>query len=290
MNRAFPAITASIALALSSLPTTAAAAVNPGEAEAQKCEERIAQVQRDVLGKYEDALGDLQNNLQKVADLEGALTVRAERERLKKEGTLTEKNYVAEPKSLRQLQIQQVSKMQELIAQLVADTVPKLVEFKKSLTVAGRLDDAVTVRTAIEKLQNNYVPVSRPEAGSVVPAETLIIAFAGDRTRADKTYKGQRITVHGVVGGYRPDPADPKFYHVYLTGGSGNGWVQCAFSTGEFRIREEKGSFGAVTLVISSKDGDKEHARIQKGQTMDIRGVCEGLDETVRLARCDVPR
>ena len=290
-SRLFPA---ALALALALSPAQAApnpvANVNLGESEALKCEEKIASIRRDVLGKYEDQLGDLQNTLQKAADLEGALTVRDERGRLAQEHTLSERNYVAEPKALRTLQTQQVTKMQELVAQVVQDTLPKLIELKKSFTVAGKLDEAVAVRTAIEKLQNSHIPVARADAGSVVPAETLLLAYAGDRSRADKTYKGQKITVHGIVGGYRPDPADAKFYHVYLTGGSSGTWVQCAFSTNEYRFREEKNAFGAVTLVITPKDSDNATARLQKGQGLEIRGVCEGLDEVVRLNKCDLPR
>ena len=285
---------AAFALALSLAPLLAApnpvSSANLGETEALKCEEKIASVSRDVLGKYEDGLGELQNNLQKTADLEGALTVRAERARVAQEHTLSERNFVAEPKALRTLQAQQVAKLQELVAQVVADTLPKLIELKKSLTVAGKLDDAVAVRTAIEKLQNSHVPVARAETGSTVPAETLLLAYSGDRSRADKTYKGQKITVRGVVGGYRQDPADAKFYDVYLAGATGSGFVQCVFSTNEYRFREEKNAFGAVTLVIVPKDGDNATVRIQKGQSLDIRGQCEGLDEMVRLGRCEVPK
>ena len=285
---------AAFALALSLAPLLAApnpvSSANLGETEALKCEEKIASVSRDVLGKYEDGLGELQNNLQKTADLEGALTVRAERARVAQEHTLSERNFVAEPKALRTLQAQQVAKLQELVAQVVQDTLPKLIELKKSLTVAGKLDDAVAVRTAIEKLQNSHVPVARAETGSTVPAETLLLAYSGDRSRADKTYKGQKITVRGVVGGYRQDPADAKFYDVYLAGATGSGFVQCVFSTNEYRFREEKNAFGAVTLVIVPKDGDNATVRIQKGQSLDIRGQCEGLDEMVRLGRCEVPK
>lgn len=287
-------LAAVLLLSLAVLPVGAApnpvASANLGETEALKCEERIASVQRDVLGKYEDQLGELQNTLQKAADLEGALTVRAERARVAQEHVLSERNFVGEPKALRALQGQQVAKMQELVAQIVAEALPKLVELKKSMTVAGKLDDAVAVRTAIEKLQNSHVPVTRADAGSVVGAEALLLAYAGDRSRADKTYKGQKITVRGVVGGYRQDPADGKFYHIYLAGGNSGGWVQCAFSTNQFRFREEKNGFGAVTLVISPADGDGAVVRVQKSQSLDIRGVCEGQDEVVRLGRCDVAR
>ncbi len=276
-------------LAVAPVASRGQVTLSPPEAEAQKCEDRIASVQRDILSKYEDALRELQLNLQKAADLEGALTVRAERERLRTEQVLHESHYLAEPKALRALQTQSVEKMRELIAQLLQESLPRLIEFKKSLTVAGKLDEAVGVRTAIERLQNAHLPVTRVGAGTVVPVETLLLAYAGDRTRADKIYKGQKITVRGILGGYRQDPADARYFQLFLAGGSGSGWVYCGLSAADFRFREDKGPFGAVTFVISTKDGET-NARLQKGQVVEIRGVCSGLDEVVRLDRCDLPR
>ena len=287
-HRSFLSCLAAFTLALST--ALSVPPVNLGESEALKCEEKIASVRRDVLGKYDDALGELQAALQKAADLESALAVRTERQRVTKERTLFERDYVAEPKSLRALQVQYVTRAQELVGQVVAEALPKLIELKKSMTVAGKLDDAVAVRTAIEKLQNSHVPVARPEAGTVVPAETLLVAYSGDRVRADKTYKGQKIVVRGAVSGFRVDPADARTYQIYLASGSGSGFVQCAFSMSGFRFREEKNAFGAVTLAISAADGDGPTWRVQKGQPLDIRGVCEGLDEVVRLGRCEVLR
>ncbi|MEP6670744.1 MAG: hypothetical protein ABJF10_16415 [Chthoniobacter sp.] len=260
--------------------------VSPAEAEAQKCEDKIASVRRDVFSKYDDQLGELQLNLQKTADLEGAIAARAERQRLAAEQDLNEASFVTEPKVLRALQVQTFTKLRDLTTQLIQETVPRLIEFKKQLTVAGKLDDAINVRTAIERLQNSHLPVSKADASTAIPVETLLLAYGGDRARADKTYKGQKFTVHGILGGYRPDPSDAKVYQIYLSGSTGNGWVLCAFSAPEFKFREEKGSFGALTLVMTNKDGDTV-ARLQKGQVIDVRGRCEGFDDVVRLDKCD---
>ena len=259
-----------------------------GDAEAQKCADRINAVRRDSLNKYEDALSELQATLQKNADLEGAVAVRAERKRLSEESLLSEKDFVAEPKALRALQVQTAGKMQELVAQLVSETVPKLVELKKQLTVAGKLDEAIAVRGAIEKLQNGYLPAPRAEPGSIVTADALIIAYGGDRARADKTYKGQKIIVRGAVGAFRADPADGKNYQVFLTSGTTGGWVQCTFHVGENRFREEKPSPTVSLLVITGKDG--ETVRLQRGSSIEVRGICEGWDEGVRLAKCEIAR
>jgi len=287
-SRFLPSLCA-LLLAVAPASLRAQATLSPAEAEAQKCEDKIGSVRRDLLGKYDDALGELQLTLQKAADLEGALTVRAERQRLKTEQELSDKDFVAEPKALRALQTQTSTKLRDLISQLVQDSLPRLIEFKKALTVAGKLDEAVNVRAAIERLQNTHVPISRPEAGAVIPAETLLLAYAGDRGRADKTYKGQKISVRGVLGGYRQDPADAKYYHLFLTGSTGSGWVQCALAASDFRFREDKNAFGVITFVITTKDGDST-VRLQKGQTVEVRGVCAGLDEVVRLDRCELPK
>jgi len=278
---------AGVALVLVLRGSVVAQGVAVADAEAARCEERIASVRRDVLGKYEDALAELQVQFQKAGDLEGALAIRAERERARKEGVLAEAHFAAEPKGLRAVQQAHVSKMRELISAVVAESVPKLVEMKKQLTVVGRLDEAVSVRSAIERLQNDHLPISKPDGSTALPANELITAYAADRTRADKTYKGQKLIVRGVVGGFRPDPADAKHYLLFLTRSNGGGWVQCAFNA-DVRCREEK-QFNTTFLVVSGKEGEPP-ARVQTGQTIDIRGTCDGFEETVRMTKCEIAR
>jgi len=258
-----------------------------GEAEALKVEDRIATVRRDLLGKYDIALGDLQIQFQKAADLEGALAVRTERTRLQAEQVLSEANYVKEPKSLRTLQNTMVTRMQELVSGVVNESLPKLVEYKKQLTVEGKLDDAVAVRQAIERLQNANVPITKVEAGSMVPVETLLQAYSADRVRADKTYKGVRFVVRGVMAGYRVDPNDASTLNVYISPAGGTGWVQCSFNTSKWRYREDR--VGANTfLVLIPREGNE--LRVTKGGPMEALGDCLGWDEMVKMAKCDVAR
>ncbi len=277
-----------VAPAAPAAPAPDANAASLADVEAQKCQDKIATVQRDVLSHYDDGLQELQSTFQKSADLEGALAVRTERQRLATEGGLTEKNYVNDPKLLRTLQTQTVSKLHELVSQLIQESVPRLIELKKSLTMAGKLDEAVSVRNAIEQLQGTFLPTGRVDPGTAIAADLLLQAFQGDRPHADKQYKGQRITVRGVLGGYRQDPADSKVFLLYLAGSAGTAWVQCAFPVGEFRFREEK-QFANTVLVITTKE-DSGGIRVQKGQSIDVRGICEGWDEVVKLAKCDLPK
>lgn len=280
-----------VTLLLSLIPLHAApaastsAAPNAGEAEAQKVEDKIAVVRRDILGKYDLALGDLQLQFQKAADLEGALAIRAERSRLQTEQALSDKNYVNEPKSLRTLQQTMVPKMQELVSGVVNEALPRLIEYKKQLTVEGKLDEAVEVKKAIERLQNANVPITRVDSGAIISADMVLQAYGADRNRADKTYKGARFVIRGIMGGYRIDPADAKSLQVYIAGQ--NSWVQCAFSLNQWRYREDR--VGNVpNLILIAKDGTE--TRITKGAQADILGDCLGWDETVKMAKCDVTR
>jgi hypothetical protein len=284
---------ATLAVLLSSLPVLAQAPATPlvpanlGESEAQKIEEKIAMVRRDILGKYEMSLGELQNQFQKAADLEGALAVRAERARVRAEQSLSEKDYAKEPKSLRTLQQTMMTRMQDLVSGVVSEALPKLVEYKKQLTVEGKLDEAVAVKQAIERLQNANVPITRVDAGAIVPAETLMQAYSADRNRADKTYKGARFVARGVMGGYRIDPADARALQVFLTGSNVAGWVQCTFNLNQWRSREDRLG-NTVNLVLIAKDGGE--TRLTKGLQADILGDCGGWDEMVKMSRCDVAR
>lgn len=270
------------------VPAQTVQAVSVGEAEVQRCDEKIAMIQREILNRYDSALSEVQVTFQKAADLEGALAVRAERQRATKEGTLSEKSLVNEPKALRAIQLQMLAKQQELITQLVQETIPRLIEQKKALTVGGKLDEAVAVRGAIERLQNEHLPLVKPDPAVATPADILLQAYAADRGRADKIYKGNPVAVRGVVGGFRRDPADAKNYQLYL-GGSAGGWVQCTLQGGDFRFQEEK-QFNGTSLLVVPKGNEAGVVRVQKGQTLDLRGTCEGWEEMVLLSRCELVR
>jgi hypothetical protein len=143
------------------------------------------------------------------------------------------------------------------------------------------------VRGLIEKLQNNYLPPERAENGQFVPAETLLLAYTASRERADKTYKGVRLSTRGVVGAYRQDPNDGRSYTIFLSKGANSGWISCSFNSGNLRFREEK-QFNTTYLVITERN--EVVARIQTGQSIDVLGTCVGFEDTVRLNQCEIAR
>ena len=135
--------------------------------------------------------------------------------------------------------------------------------------------------------ESTFAFETNSEPGQFVPAETLLLAYAADRERADKTYKGVRLSLRGTVGAFRPDPADNRNYTVFLNKGVNSGWIACLFNTGNLRFREEK-QFNTSFLVIM--DRNEIVARVQAGQTLDIQGTCDGFEDTVRLSKCEIVR
>jgi len=65
--------------------------------------------------------------------------------------------------------------------------------------------------------------------------------------------------------------------------------VQCTFTVGDFRFREEQ-QFNNTILIITPKGNENGAVRIQKGGTAEIRGMCDGFEEVVKLSKCDVAR
>jgi hypothetical protein len=276
-----------IAIGLIALPVgTTAQTLAVGQAEASRCHDQIAAVRRDVFNKYSDTLTELQLQFQRSADLEGALAVRAELQRVQKDQAITQKDLVPEPRALRSAQQQAMTKIEELTTALVNETLPRLIEVKRKLTIDGKLDDALAIRGLIEKLQTDYLRIERPDPALAVQADTVLQAYAADRTRADKIYKGARMTVRGAVGAFRQDPNDSKNYVVYLKGTGNNGWVACFINGGNLRFREEK-QVSPNQLVITQRDGSVI-ARLSLTQTIDIQGMCEGFEDVVRLVNCEV--
>src|SRR5205807_2884295 len=107
-------------------------------------------------------------------------------------------------------------------------------------TMDGDLDGAVAVRDLIGQLQDKYGAAVRLESGAVVPAETLLQDYTADKDRADKLYKGKKITVSGSVAGFQQDPSDDTSYNVYLSAHGASALVQCSFPKQNFILKEEK--------------------------------------------------
>ena len=290
MNKIAALLTVSFAAFLIPLGYSAST-LSIGQAEAGKCEQEINTITEQLLSKYTDSLAAMQAAYQKSADLEYALAIRAELNRVKKNQTLTEQSFVAEPRALRDLQVQTYGRMREFWSQILQSHIPKLTELKKNLTMDGHLDDAVAVRDLIGQLQDKYGTSVKMDANTVLPAGTLLQDYAADKDRADKLYKGKKITLSGTVATFQQDASDQTSYNIYLTAKGADVFVQCSFAKEKHSFREDKQGLGNVVLSVSPlKPGRKpeNETKIFKGMTLNLQGMCEGMDKMVMLSKCNL--
>ncbi|MEI6712971.1 MAG: hypothetical protein WCO60_04420 [Verrucomicrobiota bacterium] len=290
-HRCFPPSALPI-VAIFALSTAAYAQIATPEivkSELERCQRRLREVRVEMMNRYESELPKLRVKFQKAADLESSLLIRAEEQRMASDRTLDASNLVDDPRSLRELQDSIIQKQTELIAQVVADSVPKLVELKKGLTVAGRLDEAVEVRAAIMEIQGTGTPAQRMPSGTQVSVEDVYQAYQTSRERADKMYKGVKVLLSGRVMGVRPDPRDSNNIVLVLFGGSEGALVDCAFAINDYRLREER-SGGNVFFVLNSLSANQPPVKIQRGMNVEFMGKCDGWDGAVRFSGCTIPR
>ena len=185
-----------------------------------KIERRIQEVRVEIGNRYEKKLGELRSAFQKLGDLENAVVIRDEERRLVGADIALDPQYlVQEPRALRDAQAELLGKQKEMLIQIVQESLPKLQELKKTLTVSGRLDEALEVRRIIADLQDIVSPAEKVDNGTLVAAEDLYQTFQSSRPRADKMYKGRSLVLRGKVAGARPDPRDPSVTVLVLFGG-----------------------------------------------------------------------
>ena len=259
-------------------------------AETERCERRIREVKNEMLNKYESELGKLRLGFQKSADLESALAIREEERRVASERSLESSHFRGEPPSLKDLQESIYQKQSDLVGQVLAESLPRLVELKKQLTVAGRLDEAVEVKSAIVQMQNGTGPTQKLSSGAQVGAEEVIQAYQTNRERADKTYKGVRLSISGRVLGVRPDPRDGANATLVLSGGPDGAMVDCVFASGEYRVYQETQG-QSVVVIVGSPSSKVPLLRVLRGGGVEITGKCDGwVDGGLRFSSCGVQK
>jgi hypothetical protein len=291
--RQFVSTTLTLALLLTLVPCAGAQllAKDIVQVELERCERNMKAVRVEIGNRYEKKLVELRAVFQKAADLEGALAARAEEQRIlsEPERPLESRHLVEEPRSLKELQLELIGKQTEMIGQIVSEAVPKLVEIKKTLTVAGKLDEATEVRSAIQRLQDAMSPPQRVAPNAQISVEDVYQAYQSSRERADKIYRGVKVLLRGRVAGVRPDPREPGALTLVLFGGVEGALVDCAFPLGEYRVREERQG-QTVVYVVAHGNNDAGALRVSRGGVAEFLARCDGSDGGLRFSGCGLPR
>ena len=261
------------------------------QSEAERTEIRFKEVRVEIGNRYEKKLAELRASYQKAADLEGALVVRGEEQRVSgnSEHPLEARNLVEEPRGLREVQLDLLAKQGEMLSQIVQEALPRLVEMKKSFTMAGKLDEAVEVRSVIQRFQEALSPAQRLSPGAQVTAEEVFQAYQSSKERADKMYKGVKLLLRGRVAGVRADPREPGTPTLVLSGGGEGALIDCAFGQGEYRVREERVGQNIFYTVVSTAS-EALVLKAQRGGVVEFHGKCEGSDGGLRFSGCSLQR
>ncbi len=290
MRSFYSLLTATGALCLSILPVHAQTPTAPNadvwKMELKRAEDETRSVRIEIGNLYRRKLADLRAGFQKAADLENALTVREQEKHLEESAVpLEAKDVVGAPRSLREAQLELLTRQRDLLGAVLQKALPRLVEAKRALTVAGKLDEASEVLNAIGSLYDTLLGAPEKTAnGTAVLAEDLYMAYQAARKRADQVYKGRTLALRGRALGIRPDPRDSTAVVLVVYAEVEGGFIDCAFG-GNLRVREERQGQN-VTFVVSHGPADANPLRFQKGSGVEVFGKCEGWDEGVRLVEC----
>lgn len=259
-------------------------------AEIERSERRVREVRVEIGNRYEKKLAELRLTYQKLADLENALAVRSEETRVAAEAEkpLDARDIVGEPRLLHDAQVELLAKQGEMLAQVATEALPRLLEMKKALTVAGKLDDALKVTGLMARMQAAASPAQRVPPGATATAEEVFQAFQISRERGEAIFKGPKIILRGKVAGVRPDPREAGAALLVLFGGADSALVDCAFPSSEYRVREERA--GQNVFYVVSRTGDPAVLRVQRGALVEIQGKYEAVEGSVRFGGCSLPK
>jgi formylglycine-generating enzyme required for sulfatase activity len=100
--------------------------------------------------EYVEKLGELERAFQADGALEDLFSVKAERQRYLERPAITEKHFVEQPDELLILQEQYAELQESLPRECLESVTEQLEKQKKTLTIAGQLDEAIKVKQSLE--------------------------------------------------------------------------------------------------------------------------------------------
>ena len=118
------------------------------------------------------------------------------------------------------------------------------------------------VAHSIDKKQKEEAEAVKSGPATNITASSLVAAYKANEVQADSKYKGETLEVSGVVKSISKDILDSAY--ITLSGGDPVRSVQCYFQASE-----------------QSKLGS-----LNKGQSLTVRGRCEGVMMNVQLKDC----
>jgi hypothetical protein len=162
------------------------------------CEELIRTSRLAMQAQYVGELEALEKSSQAKGTREDIFAVKAERRRYLETPILAESNLVETPSSLRALQDKYLSLQEGLIATVVEEIVARLEQQKQSLTIEGRLEEALRAKEDASTIKQRYNLRS-------IKGLVLYYAFDQDHGAAAKDLSACRNDGRVIGGAWRKD-------------------------------------------------------------------------------------
>ena len=168
------------------------------------CEEAIRQKRVALQAQYVGELEALEKSFQAKGALEDLFASKGERERFLNGGMIDESNFVESPAELLALQSKHLDLQAQVSLTVAEEMLKSLEQMKQRLTIEGNLEQALTVKKDIERLNNRFAGISdiaQERAGipSYVTTESLAGWWPLDGNANDASKFGSHGKITGAV-------------------------------------------------------------------------------------------
>ncbi len=124
-----------------------------------RCDDEIRKQSAPIRERYQEDLDALAKSYQAQGDLDNLLAVKSEQERFSKSAKIDLPDIVRTPQKLRELQEKYRESFSKTARSVARQHVADLEELKRTLTVDGKLDEAIAVQSQIRALKQKYMIV-----------------------------------------------------------------------------------------------------------------------------------
>ena len=163
------------------------------------CEEMIRKKRVSLQAQYVGELEALEKASQAKGALEDIFAVKAERQRYLETPILAESNLVETPSSLRELQEKYFELQGGLAAKVVEEVVGRLEQQKQTLTIEGKLDEALQAKNDADKIARRFLalPKTPPSLDKLILGRWLCQPINGSHQvpfefKSDGTFSGSK--------------------------------------------------------------------------------------------------
>lgn len=233
---------------------------------------------------------------QQEGELDAYLVARDEIRRFEKERSLRKEHLVGEPKDLAWLQQFFIGSSFETAHQIAEKHTALLLPLQRSLTRAGKIDEALRVRQVVAEIRNQHKEayewaLARQKEGvPSIPAASLAGLYKRDMALADRMLRGKTYRIEGRLADFGIDMSNGRIFRIVL----GDAAVGALKVEGEFSMTDylfKTSSAGErMTATIERHNSDQFlPLSLHRGATFSFIGQIDGKHLNVKVAKAGIP-